>query len=197
MGMKWNGPLEELPDRLLVVIKEQTVGGYLKHPDTVAVYAKSIKEVVTDLWDAFSDGFDLADLATLGEALAVLTKIAVDTESFSDKVTDECVGDFALTIYKIWDPDIPYLWESAENKLESAGVRMAVSMAVSGFRRLLKERAEEDHLMSEVSEAEAASMGLTVDGKPIGDVALDGVEVSPAGDPDETSVLPRAEDAPG
>jgi hypothetical protein len=137
--MEWNGPLEEMPERLLAVIKELTADDYLKHSDTVTTFAKSIQEVITELWSAFSDGFDLSDLAVVGEALAVLTKIAVNTGAFSDREIDECVADFALVIYKIWDPEIPYLWESAENKLESVAIRGAASLAVGGFRRLLKD----------------------------------------------------------
>lgn len=138
MAMKWNGPLSELPERLQVVIAELTKGGYLKHPDNVSVYAESIQEVLTDVWEAFSDGFDLSDLGALGGAVGELTAIAVDAESLSDEVIDEFLCDCALVIYKIWDPDIPYLWESAENKIEAMAIRAGATMAVAGIRRALQ-----------------------------------------------------------
>lgn len=147
MAMKWNGPLEELPERIPVVISEQTAAGALKHPARVAIYAEDILKTVTSLWDAFSDGFDLSDLGAIGAALGDLTALAVDAESLNDDVIDDFVADCALVIYKIWDPDIPYLWESAENKLEEMGIRAAASMAVSGVRRVLQKKNDETKVL--------------------------------------------------
>lgn len=138
MGMKWNGPLSEMPERLQVVIKEQTEAGTLRHPDSLSVYAESIQEVVTELYEAFSDGFDLKDLGVLGEAVAELVDIVDDAGDLDDKGMEQLAGDFALVIYKIWDPDIPYLWESAENTLEAAALHAAAAMAVKGILRLLR-----------------------------------------------------------
>ena len=138
MAMKWNGPLEELPERLQVVIAEQAAAGNLKQAAHVLVYAETIQEVLADVWTAFSDGFDLADLGALGAAVGELTAIAVDAKDLSAQVADEFLGDCAQVIYKIWDPDIPYLWESAENKLEGLAIRAASTMAVAGIRKALQ-----------------------------------------------------------
>ena len=138
MAMKWNGPLTELPARLQTVIEEQTTAGDLKHPALVSVYGESIQEVVTELYEAFSDGFDLKDLGVLGEAVAELVDIVDDAGDLDDKGLEQLAGDFSLVIYKIWDPDIPYLWESAENTLEAAALHAAAAMAVKGILRLLR-----------------------------------------------------------
>ena len=138
MAMKWNGPLFELPSRLKVVIGEQVASGDLKHPDLVSVYGESIEEVVTELYEAFSDGFDLSDLGVVGEAVAELVDIVDDAGDLDAKGLEQLAGDFALIIYKIWDPNIPVLWESAENTLEAPALHAAAAMAVKGLLRLLR-----------------------------------------------------------
>jgi hypothetical protein len=138
MGFKWKGALSELTGRLKDVRDKLVGDGQIQDAEVFDGSIGKIQNIVESLWDAFSDGFDLADLKVLGRATVQVVEIAEELEGKTEAEKDQFVRDSAHAIYKIWDPDIPYLWESAEDALERKAIDAATNFLLDGAKYLIR-----------------------------------------------------------
>ena len=113
----------------------------LSNAELVEEKVPEIEAVVKDVQEIFEDGFQWADVgAILGQVVPGLMDIAKTVEGKTGAEKKEFVVDCVWTLYKVFDPDIPYVPEFIENKLEKLVVHKATEMAVEAVCSYAKKK---------------------------------------------------------
>jgi hypothetical protein len=105
----------------------------------VTTQLPAVASILEEIDEALEDGFQWKDAATvLGAAIPELMKLA---DTFPDKTGAEkkqFVVDTVWVIYSHYNPDIPWVPEFVENKLEEIAVPKMAEFAIEAVYQLYK-----------------------------------------------------------
>ena len=136
------GLLDKLKDKL------NDLKGDLGMGDSVEEKMPEIAGLLEDLDEIFSDGLQWDDVGkVLGQVVPELMEIADSLEGKTGAEKREFVSDAIWVIYKHYDPNIPWIPEWIENKLEQVVVgklaEAAVEAAYKVYQKFNDAREEE------------------------------------------------------
>jgi hypothetical protein len=115
--------------KLLGVVDK--ISSSLQQPDLVKVKVPQIVDLLEDLQDILGDGLQWRDVAPiLGKVVPSLMELANSLEGKTGEEKKQFVVDSVWTIYKFYDPDIPWLPEPIESMLEQAVITRLAEAAV-------------------------------------------------------------------
>jgi hypothetical protein len=144
MGFDWQGTLGQLAGRLKEVKDKMLGDEEAQQPELLEGHVATVQQIVTDLWEAFQDGFDLSDLGAVAKAVVKFVEIAEDMEDKTGPEKKQFVQDAALAVYRIWDPNIPIIWGDMERALERKAVHLAAGAVVDGCLSLVRKLKAKD-----------------------------------------------------
>jgi hypothetical protein len=104
-----------------------------------------IAGLLEDLDEIFADGLQWEDVGkVLGQVVPELMEIADSLEGKTGEEKREFVADAMWVIYKHYDPNIPWIPEWVENKLEKVVVAKLAEAAVEAAFKLYKKLKEKN-----------------------------------------------------
>ena len=126
-------------EKLLEVI--ESIKDDLSDVDAVKQSLPEVLVVVEDVKELFADGFQWSDVGGfLGKVVPGLMDISKSLKGKTGDEKREYVVDACWTIYKVFDPNIPWLPEPFETKLERVVVRRVAEAAVEAVYEFGKKK---------------------------------------------------------
>lgn len=113
--------LSKLTDKIQEMVGEGEVTAVSQ--EALTANLKEVQKIVDSVHDALSDGLQWDDLATLGKIVCQLVAIAESLEGKTGEEKAKFVEDAVWVVYKYYDPNIPYVPEFIERRIEPILVR--------------------------------------------------------------------------
>lgn len=105
---------------------------------------ETVMEIVEAAHDALSDGLQWSDLKVLGEIVADFVDLAEGLEGKTGDEKAAFVESAVWLTYKHYDPDIPWVPEFIENRMEEILVRNVARAALNGIVKVLNKFRDRD-----------------------------------------------------
>lgn len=123
--------IEQLTAAIEKVIESEK--NQIKHLELVRGKMAEITSVAGEFRNIVGDGLQWKDIADFGKLVPQLVRLADDFGDLQGREKREFVVDVVWVVYKSIDPDIPWVPEIVENKLERFAVEQGVTFAVEAL----------------------------------------------------------------
>lgn len=128
-------------DTLKKAIVKVGEAGAVKDVKAVDAHADELKAVLEELHEIFGDGFQWSDVPVfVGEVVPSLMDIAKEFKDASGAEKKQFVVDAVVTIYYYYDPNLPWIPEPFETKLEEWIVPRLAEASVEAAYKFGKKR---------------------------------------------------------
>jgi hypothetical protein len=148
-------------EKLLGKVQELAGAGSITKAEDLEDNLQNVKDIVDTVHDALADGLQWNDLKELGGIIADFVELAEGLEGKSGEEKADFVVDAVWVTYKCYDPDIPWVPDFIENKVEEVVVKNAARVALEGIVKILnkikgeaEDSADENEEAAPESEAE-------------------------------------------
>ncbi len=132
----------------------------LTDPSRVESHMQDLEDALKKMHEIFGDGFQWTDIGSfIGEVVPELMEVARAFKEETGEDKKQFVVDAVTAIYFYYDPDLPWIPEWIETKLEKWVVPQLASAAIEAAYKLGKKRGWWDK-----AEAEAGDPNPPVDG---------------------------------
>jgi hypothetical protein len=142
--------------KLLGKVKELAGAGSVTESEVLEENLQNVKDIVDTVHEALSDGLQWNDLSAFGGIMADFVELAQGLEGKSGEEKANFVVDAVWVTYKCYDPDIPWVPDFIENKVEEVVVKNAARFGLEGIVKILnKVKGEAEDSTDDENEEEA------------------------------------------
>jgi hypothetical protein len=138
--------------------------GALDDPITVEANMPELEEVLGKLEDVFGDGFQWSDISLfIGEVVPEFMDVANKFKEETGEQKKQFVIDAVVATYFYYDPDLPWIPEWIETKLEKWAVPQIAAAAIEAAYKIGKKRGYwDDELAGSNVISDPSSVGIDI-----------------------------------